>query len=716
MTNQQTVADGNAPPRSSARLWMGIIFASALACSGGGGTKVGDASGADSSVAGGPDSSVAGTPLVISTATPAPRTATWAVNYWQWMPSYGDGVTGTDALVAALKPAFMRVGGYNNDANVPDVFDNAAFDHAIAYARAIGAEPIIQVPHLADAQGETPTPDTAAAMVAYANVAMGYGVKYFSVGNEPDIYDAQGLPSNSAQPAIPGYTPTAFCASATAFVAAMKAVDPTIQIVGPDLAWKYQAGYTSNDWLTPVLSTCGDLFDVIAIHRYPFEAKQAKLSGAAADAAAFRNVIAGVRGILATTGQASKPLALTEMNVAYNATTCVLDASPGTVGSALWLADAVGTALELGLWTTAVWDISDVDDWSLGLIGMPPAHTPRPPYYTYQLYAEHFGPTLVNVTSAPAGVSAHASRDPATNTTQVIAMNWNNSPTAVEFQIDGATPQPPSTTFVLPAVSIAAVEIPDQGAATAWIYGEAQRRAAVGPQALAPGGTGADIGGDSGTGGAGKTVGTGCPTDGGFVCPGVTPPSPVITTMGTTNGTSMSFGSGSYTWGSYTYAASGQPQPMATVTSDGNGIQITATFIGPIDPNNNYAGVGLYYNSSSCLNVTAYTGVEFDLSGDLGGCSLAFGATASNDITPGEDSQRGGCAGTNSTCYGSSAPVTPSGTTIKVPFASLSGGRPNPTLDQTMLVNVQWQLSGSTGHTDGGGCVANFTVSNVSFY
>ena len=478
---------------------------------------------------GGPDSgSVSVSPLVISTATRTPRTTSMSVNYWQWVATYGDGITGTDSLVAALKPAFMRVGGYNNDANTPEPFDNAQFDRAVAYARTIGAEPVIQVPHLADNAGQTPTPDTAAAMVTYANVTKGYGIKYFSVGNEPDLYDTQGLPTNMALPAVPGYTPSDYCTSARAFVTAMKAVDPTIQIIGPDLSWKYQAGNSQNDWLTPVLTDCGDLFDVISIHRYPFEAAAATLSAAAADPAAFRSVINSVRGILQATGQASKPLALMEMNIVYDSTTCVLEASPGTVGSALWLADSVGTAIEIGLWTTAVWDISDTDDWAMGLIGMPPTHTPRPPYYAYSLYADHFGPTLLNVTSTPAGVSAHASRNQADDATEVIVINWNKSPAGLSFQVTGLATTPASTTFVLPPVSIAAVEVPDNGVATAWTYGEAQREISSGPQTLAAGTTSTatvDASAAAGDAGAGSTVGTGCPTPGGtdagaYLCTG----------------------------------------------------------------------------------------------------------------------------------------------------------------------------------------------------
>ncbi len=479
-------------------------------------------------------------PLVISTATRMPRTTSLSVNYWQWVATYGDGITGTDSLIAALKPAFMRVGGYNNDANTPQPFDNAQFDKAVAYARAIGAEPVIQVPLLADTAGKAPTPDTAAAMVTYANVTQGYGIKYFSIGNEPDLCATQGLPTNMSQPAIPGYTPADYCTSASAYVAAMKAVDPTIKIVGPDLSWKYQVGDTANDWLTPILTRCGSLFDVISIHRYPVRMHAAAtLSAAAADPAAFRNVINSVLGILQATGQSSKPLALMEMNIVYDATSCVLEASPGTLGAALWLADSVGTAIELGLWTTAVWDISDTDDYAFGLIGMPPTHTPRPAYYAYSLYADHFGPTLLNAPSAPAGVSAHASRNQTDDATEVIVINWNKSPAGLSFQVTGLPTAPANTTFVLPPVSIAAVEIPDNGAATAWTYGEAQRETSSGPQVLAAGTTSAgivDAGNAASDAGAGRAVGTGCiaPCDKDAAAPIL--PAPVLDPTGTYDG------------------------------------------------------------------------------------------------------------------------------------------------------------------------------------
>jgi hypothetical protein len=669
---------------------------------------------------GGTDAGISPNPLVVSAAARTPRTTTLSVNYWQWMSAYGDDVAGTDAQIAALAPAFMRVGGYNNDANTATPFDDAAFDTAVAYAHAIGAEPIIQVPLLADTAGNPPTPATAAAMVTYANVTNHYGIKYFSIGNEPDLYATQGSLTDSSAPAIPGYTAVDYCASATAYVAAMKAVDPTIKIVGPDLSNMYLGGSSADNWLNTILTTCGDLFDIIAIHRYPFDAQHATLSAAAADPASFRFVIEQVRSTLQATGYADKPLALTEMNVAYDGALCVLGADPATVGSALWLADSIGTAIELGLWTSAVWAISDDNDYAFGLIGPAPAHVPRPEYYAYALYAEHFGPTLLQITSTPTGVSAHASRNQADDATEIVVVNWNDAPAPLAFSVTGLAKAPAPATFIIPSQSMAAVEIPDNGTPLAWVYGEPQRAIDSAPQPVAAGAT-APTPTDGGTAAhgdaaAGKAVGTFCATDAAPVCSQIVLPSPAITTMGTSTAAGITFGAAPNTWSSQTYAAPGEPMPTVTLTPAGDGFAIAATIVAPTGGNANWEGVSLFFGGTSCVNASSYTGVRFDLSGDLGGCALSFGASASADLSHADVPKMGSCPADDSQCYAPLAPVVPgTATTLQVPFQSLSFGWPVGALDPSTLVDVQWQLNPARG-ADGGACMASFTIKNVAFY
>jgi hypothetical protein len=422
------------------------------------------------SSSGGP---AAGASVRISLARRTERAGTWGLNYWMWAPTYGDNVTGTENQVEGLAPRFLRVGGHNNDNNSPDPFDGAQLDRAVSYARAVGAELILQAPLLADERGAAPTAATAAAMVTDANVTKGYGIKYFSLGNEPDLYAVQ-------EPTRPNFSAHDYCVSARAFTLAMKAVDPTIQIVGPDLSWMYQPG---NDWLTPILTECGDRFDVVSIHRYPFAPADSFAASAAVDASNFQSVIEHVRGILRTTGQGDKPLAITETNVTYDGSPekSTLDASPGTVPAALWAADMLGTSLGEGLWTTLFWSISE--GWTLGLI-TPPPHAERPAYHALRLFAEHFGPTLVDVTETTNGVRAFASRAAGDTITSIIVVNWNQIDENTTFDITGTAAPLRPVTFTLRARTVSAVEIPDDGPPAAWSYGELEHIAQTGPQPI----------------------------------------------------------------------------------------------------------------------------------------------------------------------------------------------------------------------------------------
>jgi hypothetical protein len=129
--------------------------------------------------------------IVVSAAKRTQRTGTFGLNYWMWSPTFGNNLAGTEEAAAALAPRFLRVGGHNNDNNMPDPFTAAEVDRAVAYAKAVGAEIILQVPLLGDEAGGTPTAANAARMVTDANVSRGHGIKYFSIGNEPDLYPDQ---------------------------------------------------------------------------------------------------------------------------------------------------------------------------------------------------------------------------------------------------------------------------------------------------------------------------------------------------------------------------------------------------------------------------------------------------------------------------------------------------------------------------------------------
>ena len=104
-----------------------------------------------------------------------------------------------------------------------NLLTNAQYIALIDSIRRIGAEPMVQV---SEGRGRF-TAAQAAAAVQYVNITMGRNIKYWIIGNEPDLNNASH----------PNPTPVAGVeAYIKAFASAMKAVDPTILTVGPENA------------------------------------------------------------------------------------------------------------------------------------------------------------------------------------------------------------------------------------------------------------------------------------------------------------------------------------------------------------------------------------------------------------------------------------------------------------------------------------------------
>jgi hypothetical protein len=145
-------------------------------------------------------------------------------------------------------------------------------------------------------------------------------------------------------------------------------------------------------------------------------------------------------------------------------------------------------------------------------------------------------------------------------------------------------------------------------------------------------------------------------------------------------------------------------ESKAALAIVGGALSVTAASKG------SYTGVVLYMNGPACIDGSAYTGVQFDLTGSLGACNLSFGFAFADDLSAASDPQRGICAATN--CYGPSVAVASTGT-IKVPYSAVSGGSPDMGVDRQKLTGVQWQLQSPAAGTT---CAGSFTLDNISFY
>jgi hypothetical protein len=223
-------------------------------------------------------------------------------------------------------------------------------------------------------------------------------------------------------------------------------------------------------------------------------------------------------------------------------------------------------------------------------------------------------------------------------------------------------------------------------------------------------------GGGGHEGGGGTDSGTNAES-GPAMCSSAPPSSPTIIgstfSVSDSGATQITWGTGTDQWNTYTYQSTGQPTPMLSATASG-GLNVVASLVVPDGSGAVYAGAGVAFAASTCIDASAYSGVEFTLSGSLGGCQVAFGINFAEDTTPANDANRGKCTATN--CYGPSYSITSVGTMI-VPFTALSGGMPMGTVDPSQLTSIQWQfaLPSAQSGDGGGGCSANFTVSDVSF-
>jgi hypothetical protein len=132
------------------------------------------------------------------------------------------------------------------------------FDEFMEVCREIDCVPTVVICYdsmykPAQGGGVAPTRDqlleTAREWVRYANITMGYRIKYWEIGNESWLphYNGSATASNYARDLIE-------------FSRVMKAVDPTI-LIG--------ANGESDSWWRTILSTASSAIDFLAIHNYP---------------------------------------------------------------------------------------------------------------------------------------------------------------------------------------------------------------------------------------------------------------------------------------------------------------------------------------------------------------------------------------------------------------------------------------------------------------
>jgi hypothetical protein len=298
--------------------------------------------------------------------------------------------------------SIIRFGGITPDKDMPT---NAQYIAIIDSIRANGMEPIIQVPFNNNAYNAT----QAAAIVTFLNVTSGKNIKYWSIGNEPDLGYSYSTSSQIAAYIKP-------------FASAMKAVDPSIIIIGPECAWYNQGiinGITTPggpDDITGKDANGNYYVDVISFHTYPFDGTQtraqvvSKMStpGGLADNLASLNArIASCNSYHSRTGNAALKTAITELNIDWknSATDDVNGVGANSFLGGQFVAEMLGAAMKNNVDFVTMWSVIEGNSTALN-IGYLDASTgiKKPLYYHYQLLAQNFKGNYVNGTSNLANV------------------------------------------------------------------------------------------------------------------------------------------------------------------------------------------------------------------------------------------------------------------------------------------------------------------------
>ncbi len=299
---------------------------------------------------------------------------------------------------------FIRIPGGNwGDLNK---FLPSQVDYMMDIVGMVDAEVLLHVNLL------TGTVDDALELMRYAEENE-YDIKYWSIGNEPTLYDYK--------PHITGWDTEYYNQQWREFAEAMKAQDPDIVLIGPDVH-QFTANDETNpkdvngkDWMREFLKANGDLVDVVSIHRYPFGKTNPTTDDLRQNSPEWDETIPFLRQMIQDETGRDLPIAVTEVNSNWNSTLGG-EGTPDSYYNAIWWADSLGRMIFQDVDMVNYWLIYHTRD-GMGFLGQ---NEVRPTYYVYQMY-KLFGSEKLYADSGLEDVSIFAAqRDDGTVTLMII--------------------------------------------------------------------------------------------------------------------------------------------------------------------------------------------------------------------------------------------------------------------------------------------------------
>jgi hypothetical protein len=303
-------------------------------------------------------------------------------------------------------------------------------DQFVQLAQQMGSEVSLNVRLLGG------SPEKAAALVQYANIDSDYGIRYWGIGNEPTLY-ATGRGD-------PNYGVEQFNQEWRAIAEAMRAVDESILLIGPEL---HQFGPDLQstpkdpfglDWMSVFLEENGDLVDIVSIHRYPFPqvggGRAATVEELAAASAEWDAIIPYLRKLIIEKTGEDLPIAVTEINSHWS-NAVGGEATPDSFMNAIWWADVLGRMIKNQVYLVNYFSLQS--NPSIGGYGLFSRSDTRPTYSVYQIYQE-FGENLVFAGCDDPSLGIYAAMDN-DGLLSVILVNLGSEEQARPLIIDGET-------------------------------------------------------------------------------------------------------------------------------------------------------------------------------------------------------------------------------------------------------------------------------------
>lgn len=305
--------------------------------------------------------------------------------------------------------SIIRFGGIAPDKNMPT---NYQYLKMIDSARVNGMEPIIQVPF----HNYRYTAQQAADIVKFINVTKGKKIKYWIIANEPDL----GYSYTTASQIANYFKP---------FASAMKAIDPSILIIGPEISSFNRTimnGLTTPngpDDITGKDAAGRYYLDIISFHTYPFNGSQTRadvVSKLTAPYSLDANLIylnsrtAACNTTHNRTGAATLKSAITEANINWQNSPSdnLYGAGANSFIGGQFIAEMMGIGMKNGVDFINLWSVveGNTTATNIGFVD-PGTYIKKPSFFHFKLLAENFKGTYANGTTNQLTVKSFGSKD-----------------------------------------------------------------------------------------------------------------------------------------------------------------------------------------------------------------------------------------------------------------------------------------------------------------